>query len=173
MARWQGQFLTPAQIPWLWEQSKIPSWIYLQPPGKAANPTQPRTMTSSLASFYNDCSVATRMPTQRRSSKNPSPHASLPRLPSKNLQSSSVQYCNSPFLPSSLPCVCASISKYCNRRNNKPKSSDFKISISSNTDGLSTTTIHPLNTPTGSILPSKCKRKMRRMTQQLSWYQVM
>jgi hypothetical protein len=46
-------FLQQLMTPWLWEQSKIPSWIYLQPSGKTANQTQPRTMTFSLASFYN------------------------------------------------------------------------------------------------------------------------
>jgi hypothetical protein len=46
-------FLQQLMTPWLWEQSEIPSWIYLQPSAKTANPTQTRTTTFSLASFYN------------------------------------------------------------------------------------------------------------------------
>ncbi len=59
--------------------------------------------------------------------KKPSPPASLSRSPSKNWLSSSVLSHKSPFLPSSLPCVHASMPKYHNRRNDKPKSSDFEI----------------------------------------------
>jgi hypothetical protein len=77
-------FLQQLMTPWLWEQSKIPSWIYLQPSGKRADPTQPSMTTFSLASFYNADSKPTKMPTQRNISKKPSPHASLPKFPNKN-----------------------------------------------------------------------------------------
>jgi hypothetical protein len=95
----KDRFLQQLMTPWLWEQSKIQSWIYLQPSGKMANPTQPRMTTFSLALFYNANSEPTKMPTQRNISKKPSPHASLPKLPNKNWWCSSVQSCNSPSLP--------------------------------------------------------------------------
>jgi hypothetical protein len=46
----RDNFWDQLMTPWLWEQSEIPSWIYLQPSGETANQTQPRTMTSNLAS---------------------------------------------------------------------------------------------------------------------------
>ena len=45
-------FCQQLMIPWLQAQSGIPSQIYLQPSGKMGDPTQPRTTTSNLASFY-------------------------------------------------------------------------------------------------------------------------
>jgi hypothetical protein len=80
----RDNFWDQLMTPWLWEQSKIPSQIYLQPSGKTADPTQPRTTIFSLASFYNASSTPTRMPTQRKNSKKPSSPASLPKLPSDN-----------------------------------------------------------------------------------------
>jgi hypothetical protein len=56
-------FLQQLMTPLLWEQSEIPSWIYLQLSGKTADPTQPKTMTFSLASFYNANFKPTKMPT--------------------------------------------------------------------------------------------------------------
>jgi hypothetical protein len=65
---------------WLWEQSKIPSQIFLQPSGKTGNPTQPRTMTSNLVSFYIANSEPTKMKTQKKNNKKQSLLASLPKL---------------------------------------------------------------------------------------------
>jgi hypothetical protein len=65
----EDSYLQQLMTPWLWEQSKISSWIYLQPSGKMDNPTQPRTTIFSLASFYNADSEPTKMPTQGTSAK--------------------------------------------------------------------------------------------------------
>jgi hypothetical protein len=76
----RGDFWDHLMTPWLWAQSKIPSWIYVQPSGRTADPTQPRTTTSNLASFYTDSSEPSKTPTQQKSSKKPFPPASSPRL---------------------------------------------------------------------------------------------
>jgi hypothetical protein len=76
----RGNFRDHLMTPWLWEQSEIPSRIYVRPSGRMANPTQPRRMTSNLASFYTDSSEPSKMPTQKTSSKKPSPPASSPKL---------------------------------------------------------------------------------------------
>jgi hypothetical protein len=72
----KGDFWDHLMTPWLWAQSKIPSRMYVQPSGRTANSTQPRTMTSNLASFYTDSSEPTKMPTPKKSNKKPSPPAS-------------------------------------------------------------------------------------------------
>ncbi len=72
----KGNFRDHLITPWLWAQSEIPSRMYVQPSGRMANPTQPRTMTSNLASFYTDSSEPTKMPTPKKSNKKPSPPAS-------------------------------------------------------------------------------------------------
>ncbi len=76
----RGNFWDHLMTPWLWAQFEIPSWIYARPSGRMADPTQPRTMTSNLASFYTDSSEPSKTPTQKKSSKKPFPPASLPRL---------------------------------------------------------------------------------------------
>ncbi len=68
---------------WLWEQSEIPSQIYVRSSRKTTDPTQPRIMTFNLASFYTDNSEPSKMPTQKKSSTKPSPPVSLLRLPNK------------------------------------------------------------------------------------------
>jgi hypothetical protein len=78
-------FLQQLMTPWLWEQSKTPSWIYLWPSAKMANPIQPRTTTFSLASFYNTNSEPPKMPTQRNISKKLSPHASFAKTAKQKL----------------------------------------------------------------------------------------
>jgi hypothetical protein len=68
----RGDFQEHLMTPWLWAQSEIPSRMYVRPSGRTANPTQPRTTTSNLASFYTDSSEPTRMPTPKKSNKKPS-----------------------------------------------------------------------------------------------------
>ena len=72
----KGDFWDHLITPWLWAQSEIPSRMYARPSGRTADPTQPRTMTSNLASFYTDSSEPTKMPTPKKSNKKPSPPAS-------------------------------------------------------------------------------------------------
>ncbi len=162
----RDDFWDQLMTPWLWAQSKIPSRIYLQPSGKMADPTQPRTTAFSLASFYNASSEPIRMPTQRKNSKKSSPPVSLPKSPSNDWRSCSVQSHNSPFLPSSLPCVRVSTSKSHNRKNDELKSFDSETFDSSKTVSSSTTMIPPSNMPTASTSHSKCRKKSIRMTQQ-------
>ena len=69
---------------WLLAQSKIPSRMYLRPSGKTADPTQPRTTTYSLASFYNDNSALSKTKTPKKNNRRPSPPVSSPKLPSAN-----------------------------------------------------------------------------------------
>ncbi len=76
----RGNFWDNLMTPWLWAQSKIPSRKYARRSGRTANPTQPRTMTSNLASFYTNSSEPSKTLTQKKSSKKPFPPASLPRL---------------------------------------------------------------------------------------------
>ena len=68
----RGNFQDHLMTPWLWAQSEIPSWMYVRPSGRTAGPTQPRTTTSNLASFYTDSSEPTRTPTPKKSNKKPS-----------------------------------------------------------------------------------------------------
>ncbi len=72
----KGDFWDHLITPWLWAQSEIPSRMYVRPSGRTADPTQPRTMTSNLASFYTDRSEPTKMPTPKKSNKKPSPPVS-------------------------------------------------------------------------------------------------
>ena len=80
--------------PWLREQSEIPFPIYLRPSRKPADPTQPRTTTYSLASFYNNNSGPSRTPTPKRNSRRPSPLASLPTLPNGHSRNCNMPPCN-------------------------------------------------------------------------------
>ncbi len=79
----KDSFLQQLMTPWLWEQSEIPSWIYLQPSGKMANSTQPRTTTFSLDSFYNANSKPTKMLTQRNISKKAIPACVIDKITKK------------------------------------------------------------------------------------------
>jgi hypothetical protein len=153
-------------VPRLWEQSKIPSWIYMQPSGEMANPTQPRMMTSNLASFYTSNSEPSKMPALMKSNKKSSPPASSPKLKRRILHGCNVLYHNSPFSPFSSPCIHANSSKSNSKRNKEPKYFTSKTFDSSTTVGLSTTTIPPSNMPTASTSLWTCRKKTKRTTLQ-------
>jgi hypothetical protein len=56
-------------IPWLREQSEIPSRMWLRPSGKTTGPTRPRTKMESLDDFYHNSSELSKTQTQTRFNK--------------------------------------------------------------------------------------------------------
>jgi hypothetical protein len=79
MALREGQFCQQLMTNWLREQSEIPSQIFLQPSGKTGDPTQPRTTTSNLASFYTANYEPTKRNTQNKNYKKQSLLAPSPK----------------------------------------------------------------------------------------------
>ncbi len=69
----EGDFRDQLMIPWLKEQSEVPSHMWHRPSGKTIDPIQRETKTGSLANFYNDNSGRSETQTQTLSNRRPSP----------------------------------------------------------------------------------------------------
>ena len=161
MALGEGRFSSAAHDKLAWEQSEIPSQIFLQPSGKMGNPTQPRTTTSNLASFYTANSEPTKMKTQKKNNKMQSLPASSPKLQRRILRHCNVPSPNSQFLPFSLPCASVNTSKSNSTKNKEPESSASKTFDSSKMFNSSATMTHPWSTPTASTSSSKCRKSTK------------
>jgi hypothetical protein len=56
---------------WLREQSDVPSHMWYRPSGQRADQTPLKTMTTTLACFYQDSSTLSKTKTQKKSKKKP------------------------------------------------------------------------------------------------------
>jgi hypothetical protein len=158
---------------WLWEHSEIPSQIFLQPSGKMGNPTQPRMMTSNLASFYTTSSEPTKMKTQKKNNNKQSLLASLPKLQRRISRHCNGPSSNSRLLPFSLPCARVNTSRSNITKSKEPKSSASKTFDSSKMVNSSATTTLPWSMPTVSTSPLECRKRSKRTMPQHSCHLVM